>query len=63
MDCIVGLSCTRRQHDSTLVVIDQMIKSMYFSLVNTLDSTNDYATLFLQEFMKIYGGPMNIDVP
>ncbi|WMV14144.1 hypothetical protein MTR67_007529 [Solanum verrucosum] len=49
MDFITGLSCTRRQHDSIWVIVDNVTKSAHFLDVKTTDSTEDYANLYINE--------------
>ena len=45
MDFIIGLTRTRRQHDSIWVIVDRMTKSSRFLAVKTTDSTEDYDKL------------------
>ncbi|XP_049351907.1 uncharacterized protein LOC125816351 [Solanum verrucosum] len=55
MDFITGLLRTRRQHDLIWVTVDQMTKSAHFLSVNTTNSTEDYARLYIQEIVQIHG--------
>ncbi|WMV07716.1 hypothetical protein MTR67_001101 [Solanum verrucosum] len=46
---MVGLSRSRRQHDSIWVIVDKMTKSAHFLPVKTIHSAEDYARLYIQE--------------
>lgn len=41
-------------NDSIWFTTDQMTKSAYFLPINTIDSTEDYDRLYLQELVKLY---------
>ena len=60
MDFITGLARTRRQHDSIWVIVDRMTKSSRFLVVKTTDSTKDYATLYINEVVRLHGVPLSI---
>ncbi|WMV49918.1 hypothetical protein MTR67_043303 [Solanum verrucosum] len=57
MDFIVGLPRTRRQHDSIWVIVDRMTKSAHCIPVKTSFSVEDYAKLYINEIVKLYGVP------
>ena len=60
MDFITGLARTRRQHDSIWVIVDRMSKPSCFLAVKTTDSVEDYAKLYLTEFVRLRGVPLSI---
>ena len=60
MNFIKGLPSSRRQHDSIWVFVDRMTKSTHFLPVNTKYSAEDYANLYLQEVLRLYGGLISI---
>ena len=60
MDFVVGLFCTRRQHDSIWVIIDRMTKSAHFIPVKVSHSAEDYAKLYIREIVKLHGVPLSI---
>ena len=57
---MTGLPCTCRQHDSIWVIVDRMTKSSRFLVVKTTDSTKDYATLYINEVVRLHGVPFSI---
>ena len=60
MDFITGLPSTSRQHDSIWVIVDRMTKSSHLLAVNTTDSEEDYAKLYINETMRSHGFPLSI---
>ncbi|KAH0728078.1 hypothetical protein KY284_003943 [Solanum tuberosum] len=60
MDFITGLPKSRRQHDSIWVIVDKMTKSAHFLPVRTTLSAEDYAKLYIQEIVRLYGVPISI---
>ncbi|WMV25565.1 hypothetical protein MTR67_018950 [Solanum verrucosum] len=56
---MVGLSRSRRQHDSIWVIVDRMTKLAHFLLVKTTHSVEDYARLYIQE-VKGLGSKVNL---
>ena len=60
MDFITGLPRIRRQHDSIWVIVDRMTKSSRFLAVKTTYSVEDYAKLYLTEFVRLHGVPLSI---
>ncbi|WMV46152.1 hypothetical protein MTR67_039537 [Solanum verrucosum] len=49
MDFIVGLPCTRKQHNSIWVIIDSMMKSTHFISVKVSFLAEDYAKLYIKD--------------
>ena len=60
MDLITGLPHTRRQRDSIWVIVDRMTKSSRFLAVKTTYSAEDYARLYINEIVRLYGVPLFI---
>ena len=60
MDFITGLPRTRIQHDSIWVIVEMMTMSSRFLAVKTTDSAEDYAKLFINEIVRLYGVPLSI---
>uniref|UniRef100_M0ZUK4 Retrotransposon protein n=1 Tax=Solanum tuberosum TaxID=4113 RepID=M0ZUK4_SOLTU len=60
MDFIVGLSRTRRQHDSIWVIVDRMTKSAHFLPIKISYLAEDYAKLYLREMVRLHGVPLSI---
>ncbi|KAH0708921.1 hypothetical protein KY290_010437 [Solanum tuberosum] len=57
---ITGLPHTRGQHDSIWVIVDRVPKSARILAVNTTDSMEDYAKLYINEIVRLYGVPLSI---
>ena len=60
MDFITGLPRTRKHHDTISVIVDRMAKSYRLLVVKTTYSTNDYARLYINEILRLYGVPFSI---
>ena len=60
MDFVIGLSCTRRQHQSIWVIVDKMTKSSNFLAVKTIDSTKDYAKIYSNDIVRLPEVPLSI---
>ena len=60
MDIITGLPQTCEQHDSILVIVDRMTKSSSFLAVKTTYSAEDYASLYINEILRLHGVPLSI---
>lgn len=54
MDFTMGLPRTRSQHDSVLVIIDRMTKSVHFLLVKTSDKAKSYTNLYVFELVRLH---------
>ena len=59
-DFIVGFSLTRRQNDSTWVVVDCLTKSSYFIIVKSTFSAEAYARIFIYEIVYLHDIPLSI---
>lgn len=60
MDFITGLPHTHKQHDCIWVIVDRVTKSAHFLVVNTIDSVEDYAKLYINEIVRLHGIPLCI---
>ena len=57
---MVGLSKTRRQHDSIWVVVDRVTKSAHFIFVKCTYRADDYVKLYIDDFVRWNGIPLSI---
>ena len=60
MDFMVGLSKTRRQHDSIWVIVDRMTKSVHFIPIKSTYRAEDYVRLYIDEIVRYHGISMSI---
>ena len=60
MDFVVGLSLTRRKHDSIWVVVDRLTKSAHFLQVRIDYSLDKLAELYIKEIVRLHGIPISI---
>jgi hypothetical protein len=60
IDFIVGLSLTRRRHDSIFLVFDTLTKSAHFIPVHTMYQALDIARVFISEIVRLHGVPNRI---
>ncbi|WMV49955.1 hypothetical protein MTR67_043340 [Solanum verrucosum] len=60
MNFIMGLPRTRMQHDSIWVMADKVTKSAHFLVVKTIDSTEDYKKLYINEIVTLDGISLSI---
>ena len=60
MDFIIGLPCTRRQHESIRVIVDGMTRTSRFIAVKTTDLAEDYAKFYINEIVRLHGVPLSI---
>ena len=60
LDFIIGLPCTRRQHESIWVIVDRMTKTSRFLVVKSTYSTEDYAKLYINEIVRLHGVSLSI---
>jgi hypothetical protein len=60
MDFITGLSRTRKQHDSIMVVVDKLTKDAHFIPLKTNHRATDVAEIFLKEVARLHGIPKTI---
>ena len=55
MDFMVGLSKTRRQHDSIWVIVDRMTKSVHFIPIKSTYRAEDYVRLYIDDIISCHG--------
>ena len=55
-----GFPRTRRQPDSIWLILDRMTKCSRFLAVKTTYSAEDYATLYINEILRLHGVPLSI---
>ena len=60
MDFIVGLPRTFKKHDVVWVIVDRLTKSAHFLLIETRDSLDKLASLYVSEIVKLHGVPVSI---
>lgn len=60
IDFLISIPWSQNQFDLILVIVDRMTKSADFLPVRTKSLTEDYARLYLQIIMKLYGVPILI---
>ena len=54
---ITGFSLTQKQHDSIMVVVDNLSKSAHFIPVKSTYKTIDVAEIFLKEIFRLHRVP------
>ena len=57
MDFIIGLSRTKRGHDSIWVIVDRLTKSAHFLPVRTTHSAEALAQLYVREIVRLHEVP------
>jgi len=57
MDFITGFPMIMRQHDSIMVVVENLTKSTHFILVKSTHKTYDIAKIFMKEIFRLHGLP------
>ena len=60
MDFVVGLPRMAKGYDSIWVIVDRLIKSAHFLLVDTRYSTKKYAKLYFDQIVTLHGVPLTI---
>ena len=55
MDFVVGLPKTRKGFDSIWAVVDKMTKSTQFLPIKTTYGAEDYARLYIHDFVRLHG--------
>lgn len=60
MDFIIGLPMTVRQHDSIMVVVDNLSKVAHFIPVKSTYKTSDIENIFMKEIFMLHGLPRAI---
>ncbi|WMV08394.1 hypothetical protein MTR67_001779 [Solanum verrucosum] len=59
MDIIVGLTCTRWQHYSIWVIVDQMMKLDHFIPIKVSYLAEDYSKFYLSEMVRFHEVPLS----
>ena len=60
MDFIVGLPTTKKGCDSIWVIVDRLIKSTHFIPVKSTYHPHNYAEIYFQQVVRLYGVPKSI---
>ena len=60
MDFIVGLPNTQKGHNSIWVIVDRLTKSAHFIPVNVKYTPHQYAKLYMEQIVRLYGVPKSI---
>ena len=60
MDFIIGLCTTTRHHDSIMVVVDKLTKTMHFILVKSTYKASDVEWIFMKDIFRLHGFPKAI---
>ncbi|WMV46438.1 hypothetical protein MTR67_039823 [Solanum verrucosum] len=60
MDFIMGLSRTRKQHDSIWVIVDRFTMSAHLLAIKTTDSVEDYTRLYMSDIVRLHKVPLFI---
>lgn len=60
MNFITGFPRTSRQHNSTMVVVDMLIKVAHFIVVRSTYSTSEVAQVLTREIVRLHGIPKKI---
>ena len=60
MDFIVGLPRTFRRHDAVWVIVDRLTKLAHFLPIQTIDSQDKLASLYVFEIVRLHGVPYSI---
>jgi hypothetical protein len=55
MDFIVGLPLTARKYNSIWVIVDELIKSAHFILMNTNYNIQKYAEIYITRVLCLHG--------
>jgi len=46
---------TVKQHDSIMVLVDKLMKSLHFIPIKSTHKTNDIGNIFMKEIFKLHG--------
>ena len=60
MDFLIGFPRVENQYDSIWVVVDGLTKYAHFIPVKSTYSADDYARIFIDKFLCVYGIPVSI---
>ena len=55
MDFIIGLPMTWRQHDSIMVVVENLTRVAHFILLKSTHKTDESEKIFMKEIFKLHG--------
>ena len=60
MDFMIGLPHTFQKHDAVWVITDRLTKSAHFLPIQTSDSLDKLASLYIAEIVRLHGVPLSI---
>ena len=60
MDFVMGLPKSQRGHDSIWVVVDRLMKLVYFLPIRATDSVDTLSRLYIREIVRLHGVPVSI---
>ena len=60
IDFMIGLPCTFRKYDAIQVIVDRLTKSAHFLPIQTSDSLDKLASLYIVEIVRLHGVPLSI---
>ena len=60
MDFITGFPITGKQHDSTMVVVDKLMKAAHFIPLKTTHKASYVADIFVKEITRLHEIPKTI---
>ena len=60
MDFVMGLPRTFKKHDAIWVIVDRLTKSAHYLPVQTSDSLDKLASLYVSEIVRLHGVPVSI---
>ena len=60
MDFITGLPTTSSKHDSTMVVVDKLTKTMQFIPIKSTHKENAIAKVFMKDIFRLHDLPKAI---
>ena len=59
-DFVVELPKTQKGYDSIWVIVNRLTKSVHFVPIQTIYTLVQYAQLYIQHIVSLYGVPMSI---
>ena len=60
MDFIIGLPRTNKQHDSSMVVVDKLMKAAHFIPLKTTHKATNVVDIYMREVACLHGVPKTI---
>lgn len=57
LDFIIGLPCTKKNHESIMVVVEKLRKTTHFVPVKSTYKTIEIADIFMREIFRLHGIP------